>query len=485
LPELKTLAPNLSETNQIGNSAARITPTFHSCLLAPQNLPIRILEEQCEAIGPEPEKSVLPLIRRFATRARKSLLVQNASWLFAGQGLSLVAQSFSFIVLARLLGTTQYGLLAGAIALVSVVSQYSALGSGLLFLRYVSPDHSRFRLYWGNVLMSILLLGGLLAVALRLSGHWLLGAASVPLLLPIAIGDCLFQQFSTCAGQVFQAFEKMKFSTALILLSSLLRAALALGMLLVLGRASAWQWAIGSLVVSSVSACIAFATVTRFFGLPSFSPSLFMRRSAEGFVFAVSGSTTAVYNDIDKVVLSHSGLVQANGIYSMAYRIINIGTMPIMSIASAAFPSFFRAGVKGIAATLPMARQLLKRTAVLGVVCSAAMFLCAPVIPHLVGKSYAESISALRWLCLIPVFRCFHLSAGDAIAGAGQQKFRLFSQSAAALGNLLMNLYLVPRYSWHGAAWASLATDGALGVMNWLALFYLSRRPLRVGVVAG
>lgn len=410
--------------------------------------------------------------------------MQNASWLFAGQGLSFVLQGFYFIVLARLLGTTQYGLLAGAVALVTVVSQYSSLGSGLLFLRYVSPDHTRFRMYWGNVLISIFLLGGLLAVALRLSGRWFVGAASVPLLLPIAIGDCLFQQFSTCAGQVFQTFEKMKFSTALILLSSIFRCALAVGMLLVLGKASAREWAIGSLAVSSVSACIAFAIVTRFFGLPFFSPSLFMKRSAEGFVFAISGSTTAVYNDIDKVVLSRFGMNQANGIYSMAYRVVNIGTMPIMSIVSAAFPSFFRAGVKGIAATVPMARRLLRRTAVLGVVISAGLFLCAPVIPHLVGKSYADSVSALRWLCLIPLFRCFHLSAGDAIAGAGQQKFRLISQSTAAVGNLLMNLYLVPRYSWQGAAWASLGTDGVLGIMNWLALFCLSRRPRYVSLAA-
>ena len=421
-----------------------------------------------------------PVIGPFVIRARKSLLVRNASWLFAGQGLSFIAQAFYFIVLARLLGTRQYGLLAGAAALVAVVSQYSTLGSGLLFLRYVSPDHSRFRIYWGNILMSVCLLGVLLAVGLRLSGRWLVGAESVPLLFPIAIGDCLFGQLSSCAGQVFQTFEKMKFSAILTLLGNVSRCLLAVGMLLVLGRASAWQWAIGSLAVSLVSTAVAFGIVTRFFGLPSFSPSLLLKRSGEGFVFAISGSTTAVYNDIDKVVLSHFGMNRANGIYSMAYRVVNIGTMPIMAIVSAAFPRFFREGVKGIAATVPMARQLLKRIALLGLGISAAMFLCAPIIPHLVGKSYAESVSALRWLCLIPFFRCFHLSAGDAIAGAGHQKFRLVSQSIAAGGNLLLNLYLVPRYSWWGAAWASLATDGALGVMNWLALIYLSRRPAPV-----
>jgi O-antigen/teichoic acid export membrane protein len=155
-----------------------------------------------------------------------------------------------------------------------------------------------------------------------------------------------------------------------------------------------------------------------------------------------------------------------------------LGRFQIMSVVAAAFPSFFRVGAKGIAATVPMAWSLLKRTVVMGIAISVGMFVFAPLIPHLVGKSYAESVNALRWLCLIPLFRCFHLSAGDAIAGARHQKFRLASQSIAAIGNLLLNLYLVPRYSWHGAAWASLVTDGGLGVMNWLVLICLSKPAL-------
>ena len=156
-----------------------------------------------------------------------------------GRGFRSWSKAFYFIVLARLLGTTQYGLLAGAIALVAIVSQYSALGSGLLFMRYVSADHSRFRVYWGNILISIFLLGTLLVVGIRLAGRWLVGPASVPLLFPIAIGDCLFQSLSSCAGQIFQTFEKMKFSAALNLLSSVSRCILAVGMFVILGRASA------------------------------------------------------------------------------------------------------------------------------------------------------------------------------------------------------------------------------------------------------
>jgi hypothetical protein len=71
-------------------------------------------------------------VQSYLRRARNSSLIQNAAWLFAGQGLSVIIQTLYFVVLARLLSTSQFGALAGAVALISVVSQYSALGAGTL-----------------------------------------------------------------------------------------------------------------------------------------------------------------------------------------------------------------------------------------------------------------------------------------------------------------------------------------------------------------
>lgn len=416
---------------------------------------------------------LLELIRQ----ARKSLLLRNAGWLFAGQGLSFVVQAASFIVLARLLRSSEYGLLAGAVALVTIVSQYGSLGAGQLFMRYVSADRTQSGRYWGNALLSVLLVGGLLVSLLWLIGPWLIHRDSLRVLILLALSECVCVQTTVCASMVFQTFERMRVSATLTLLTSVLRLVFAVSMLVIFGHAYAWQWALASLLISIIVAAAAVWSVTRAHGLPTFSPKLLMKRAGEGFVFAISGSTTSVYNDLDKVILSHYGMLQANGIYSMAYRVVNIGTMPILSLVGAAFPRFFQAGVNGTAAVLPMARTLLKRTLVPGVIAVVGMFLCAPILPHLVGNSYREAVSALRWLCLIPLFRCFSLSAGDALSGAGDQKFRLICQSTAAIGNGLLNLYLIPRHSWHGAAWASLVTDGALGTMNWLALFYLAHRP--------
>jgi O-antigen/teichoic acid export membrane protein len=415
------------------------------------------------------------MIRDQIRKIKGSTLARNAGWMFAGQGLSFAVQGLYFVVLARLLGTAQYGVLAAAIALVSIVSQYSTMGSGLLFLRYVSPDHSRFREYWGNILLSTATVGTLLVLALHWAGPWMVGSASASVLIVLAIGDCLCGQLAICISQIFQAFEKMRITASLNLLTNFLRLLLATGMLVVLHHATAWEWAIASLVVSIIAAGTAFATVTIRFGWPKFVPKLLFTRAGEGFIFAVSGSTTSVYNDVDKVMLGHYGMTVANGIYSMAYRVINICTMPIMSIYSAAFPRFFREGVDGVRKTEPFARKLLKRTAVLGILAAIGMFVAAPLIPHIVGKGFSESVSALRWLCLIPVFRSLHVSAGDAMAGAGYQKYRLGAQFVAAASNFCLNLYLIPRYSWVGAAWASLLTDGGLAAMQWSILLWLKR----------
>jgi hypothetical protein len=69
---------------------------------------------------------------RIRFRARQligSQLARNATWIFLGQGMSVVCQAVYFIVLARMLGALQYGLYAGALALVMLLAQYCTLGS--------------------------------------------------------------------------------------------------------------------------------------------------------------------------------------------------------------------------------------------------------------------------------------------------------------------------------------------------------------------
>src|SRR5215472_17145957 len=81
--------------------------------------------------------------------ALSSRMGRNAGWMLIGQGLNLLLQSGYFILLGRLLGVGEYGVFAGAFAFVAIATPYTTLGSGLLFVRYVGADHSKFAAYWG------------------------------------------------------------------------------------------------------------------------------------------------------------------------------------------------------------------------------------------------------------------------------------------------------------------------------------------------
>ena len=407
---------------------------------------------------------------------KSNRLARDAGWMMAGQCLGYVLQAVYFVALARLLGVTQYGIFVGAFAFVSLVGRYSSLGTGPVFVRYVSVDKSKFALYWGNMLLMNALGGILLTLVLHFTGSHFLNPASAAIVLMAALSNCFGMQIMMCTAQIFQAMERMRTTAMLNLLTNLLRTLAAAAMLMTMHHADARQWAIVSTAVSLVGAGIAVGTVMVRFRGPEFSFALLRARFVEGLEFAFASSTTSAYNDLDKAMLSHYGMNAANGIYTLAYRAVDIASMPVVSIRDAAMPKLFQKGANSLLHVESFAGRLWKRSFPIALVAAAAMFLFAPLVPMIAGKGFTEVVSALRWLCLIPVFRSVHEISGSALTGAGLQRYRTGTQILAVGINLCLNMWLIPHHGWRGAAWASLATDGLLGVMNWTLLRVLSAK---------
>ena len=405
---------------------------------------------------------------------KKSTLARNAGWMVLGQGIGFISQAIYFILLARLLGGLEYGIYVGSFAFVSIIGNYSSLGSDTIFLRYVTPNKSRFKEYWGHIILLIGSSSIFLAAGLHLIAKFVINRDSAQVVFPVALSVCFCTQIAFAAGRVFQAFEQLRVTAFMNLLTNVMRLIAAAVMMVVLHHASALQWAFASLIVSLVGAIIAISIVTVKFGLPVFRPSLVKKHAAEGLQYSFSQSTASVYNDIDKTMLSHYGMNVENGIYAMAYRAVEIATIPIFSIRDAAMPRFFLKGTQGISGTAPLAKSLLSRSMLLGLAAAGGLFLTAPLIPIVVGHEFAQSVNALRWLCLIPFFRGIHQITGSALTGAGLQPYRTATQCLAAAFNFGLNLWLIPKFGWLGAAWASLLTDGSLGIMNWGIMMYLS-----------
>jgi O-antigen/teichoic acid export membrane protein len=411
----------------------------------------------------------------------KSALARNTLWLVSGQGLRLVIQAAYFTVIARSLGANNYGAFIGVVALVGILYPFGTLGSGNLLVKNVARDKSLFAKYWGQALLVTLLSTSLLFTAVVFLSHLLLPAA-IPFRLVVLVGgaDLFGLSTITLCGYAFQALEQLKWTATINVLISASRLSGALVLVSIHRHPSALQW--GYLYSCSTVAVViaALALVSLKLGWPQFNWGRSASEFREGFYFSASLSAQTVYNDIDKTMLARIGTLDAAGIYGAAYRLIDVSFVPISSLLAAAYTNFFRKGTDGITATLSYAKRLLLRAFTYAVLAATAIFSFAGLVPYILGPEYARTVEALRWLALIPVLRASHYFFSEALTGAGYQGLRSSIQAGVAIFNVLINLWLIPTYSWRGAAWASLASDGLLVCGIGLAVFVLHRRSQNV-----
>jgi O-antigen/teichoic acid export membrane protein len=393
-----------------------------------------------------------------------------------GQGTNVALQAVFFVLFARFLGVNEYGVFAGAFALVNTITPYSALGSGMLFMRYVSADKTTAQLYWGNSLAVTAAMTLLFLVVFAYAGPLLTGIQSQGLFASLVIANCLFSQITALSSSVFQTFENMVPTAILTVMSNVARLAVLLIMQSTMGHATASQWAVGILVASTSGALVSLLWVASVIERPKVDLHIIRGRALEGFGFSFAGTTQGVYNDVDKVMLSHYGLTRENGFYSLAYRLVDVATAPIHAIDSAVLPRYFHMSKDGPASFVRLVAKTLRVALPLGISIALATMLASPLIPRLVGCEFSQVLIALRWLCWLPLLRGIHQLTGSALTGTGHQGFRTCAQCAVAVANLGMNILWIPRYGWIGAAWSSIACDGLLGVLNMGILFLVWRQ---------
>lgn len=406
-------------------------------------------------------------------------LVRDTTHLSIGQGFRLVIQAAYFVLIARSLGPDAYGAFVTVVAMGALLGPFSGLGTPNLFIKNVRSGKREAAICWGNGILLTVLSGTLLS-ALGLGLSLILHLKPSPfVIIMVCFSDLVFLKVTELAAFGFAALDRMKQTSIQSVVVSLLRLC-GIGALMVTMRpVTLHRWVLVYLLTSFLGTTYAVVKGSRLWGRPGTDLEALREDVTEGVFFSIAGSATTVYNDIDKIMLSRLADLAATGVYAAAYRVIDVTMTPVRSLAAAAYPHFFRKGVGGMAATYPYALSLIAKTIIYGSTASAGLWLIAPVLPQVLGPKYEAVAPAVRWLALIPFLRCIHSFLADALSGAGFQRTRTAIQVLVALVNIGLNLVILPRYSWRGAAWTSLGCDGLLVVLFWFtAAYYRGARPI-------
>jgi O-antigen/teichoic acid export membrane protein len=408
---------------------------------------------------------------------RHKALLTNSTWMTFGLGFRAVLQAIYFILIARAIGPSEYGIFVSIMALVGILSPYASWGSGNILVKYTSRDPSLFGKYWGAAIATTIMSSFVLAlVAIVLTKAILPASFNFWFVLNIALAELLFARLVYISAQAFQAFERLDITAQIYILFSAARLLCTMLFINAPVPFTAKSWAYFYLGSTILSVLPVLFWVYRILGWGKISLLPMIPEMKEGFYFSLGFSSQGFYNDVDKTLLARISGNEVSGIYSVAYRMIDVAFVPVSALLNSTYARFFQHGQSGVIKTKKFAIKLLPIGLGYTILAAIILFYLSPFIPKIIGEKYTETTDVVYWLLPLLALKTSHYLFSDVLTGTGYQGVRSGIQIVIAVLNLSLNLLLIPLYGWHGAAWSSLISDGLLLMSFWFAILIVQNR---------
>ncbi len=406
-------------------------------------------------------------------------VVRNALWLLISQGGTRLIGFVLGTVLARYLGAGDFGAYMFVMTYVSYFGFLADAGLGRYLIRDVARDRAQQQRVLAHVLALRLVLGVVCYVAMVVVA-WLTATAAVPAGFVAIAGLSLFTGAAAGAlASAFNAREEMRVSALFGLLSSVTTAAFVLG-------AAAGRAGLAGLIIATAAANLPpllflLWSWRRRAGGPRLAVDLRFWRHAlrESYPYAILGFIGLVYFRMDALMLAWMQGAEATGIYTAAYRLLDAATDIPGVLVAAAFPAFARLHQQPRATLRRAHRATFMLLAAAGVpVMAGMMVLAGPVVSLLYGSAFQESVTVLRLLS-VAVFLIFADTANTMVLYSGDRmRLVMLLSVVTTAANLGLNFLLIPRYSYNGAAVATiLSTALSLLIFTPTVLRYLREEP--------
>jgi O-antigen/teichoic acid export membrane protein len=414
---------------------------------------------------------------------RPGRLAKGTLAMTAGMGLRSLVQAVVFLIVARVLGVADYGAYAAVSALSSAFGCFSGWGTQTLMLRDVSRNLDSFAAAWGRTLTAIVMSSPILfAIYIPFAWAVLPAGVSLPVIAFVGLADLVFVPVGQAAITAYQGHERLGRAAHLSLIPVLPRLAGAVALLpltIVLPddmRLSVWA---ALYAVAALAATLyAWRMVRKDLG-PADKPSwLYVWSSLhEGIPFAFGGAALRIYADIDKMMLARLATLEAAGAYSAGYRVADLATIPVLSLLTAAMPRFFRDGERSVHATLAYAHRILPVPLAYSILAGLGLYLSAGILPLLLGAGYVDAVPALQWLAWLQVVSLPRLFLQTLLIGGDRQNYAVNILAGGSILNIALNLWLIPLWSWRGAATATYAAEITMALAMCAVAFFQQAKP--------
>lgn len=402
-----------------------------------------------------------------------------------GRFVTAVASLGVTVLVARLLGVEEYGRFAYVLVYLAVTIGLAEFGTNSILARELATRQD-VASYWGTFVLVRL---GLCAVVagVAIPAAWFLNRDLFVYLAPCLLGlPFLASRFFE---PVFQAFQRPWYSA----LASCVYGAVAL-----LGCLMALRFSKG---LGAVLAAYLLANVVYTFWALELAGKLvplqirWSRDAALALLRSAAplgiGSLISVVNSrADVFLLNRLGSVYDVGIYSAAYRVLELAGVIAIVLMNPSIQIFAAEAEDRTRLRATFSKTLTALGCVTLPVAILVPHVSRPLIAVVFGPRFAASADVLNVLAWVGALVFFFLFSFSVCVAIDAVRFGMAITAIAAALNLALNALWVPKHGYLGTAWARLASDmvltgGSLGYVQarigpildgiaWLKLLSLS-----------
>lgn len=361
-------------------------------------------------------------------------------------------------LVARLLGVEPYGDLIAMLAAAGILGQIVEFGFPLLVARSVAQRRDGG---WAEVRFALKRQAALALPVLGLMYGYLTLTSIASHLHPVGLLIAASACFQGMKGTLRGACRGLeRFGVEALFLWTERFGLLVLGVAAVAMGGGLVALAAVFFVVRGVDLLAYVVVVYRMFdghGPARSQSSLSLAMAAP---FAVGSFLWLAYYQVDTAMLAVLGTAHDTGIYGAAYRFVDIVHVLPRLIVMVTFPAMVLAWSgnrpRFIALLVSLQRQLayVAVPAVLGIVVWSG-----PLLRLGFGGEFTAGAPALQLLGIGTLFAFYSVLYSQALLAAGRERHLAWVLAGTVLVNVGLNVLLIPRYGFMGAAAATLVTE--------------------------
>jgi len=415
-------------------------------------------------------------------------IIKNASVLFFAQIITAIASIIFSVYLARKLGDIEFGKYSFALAFATYFSVFLDLGYNTLLIRDVARDKSLASKYLGNLLIFRAISSIIVFISMVVS-IMLLGYPTETRIVVYLLGIfTIVLTISDIYKVTFRAFERMEYEAAINVFSLLFR--VIIGLILLFSGYGLIEISIVCIISSILDLAFCFYFCQKkFVKTPlHFSPSFIKTTFKAALPIGMLSLFATIYVRTDTILLSIMKGDAVVGWYNAAYNlVIGFKLIPhlFMNVLLPLMSYYFVSSKDLLKITYEKSFRYLL---ILGLPLSAGLCLLSDkIIIFFYGTAFSNSIIALQILAWDSFLVFLYSCLAFVLVSINKQNQMAIIAGVTALINVVLNLFLIPTYSYVGSAVATIIAEGFIFVaylclisvhLHKLPLFKIFTKPI-------